>query len=167
MVMKITQRFQGVKLMNAQLMDETLRLLQAEWSPTAGIEMDIIDHTDLLVMSSFLNSYDFAYMRKLHLLTLYTVLSLATKRHQDCHYADPNLTRRILDGDYLYSLYIQLALQFDEYDLISYMAPRIKKWQIKGAEGHSNEESLFTYLEQFLNIEFRHHQASKAVEQVG
>ncbi|AJS61051.1 hypothetical protein [Paenibacillus sp. IHBB 10380] len=153
--------------MNAQLMNESLRLLQAECSPKAGIEMNIIDQTDLLVMSSLLNSYDFVYTRKIHLLTLYAVLSLATKRHQDCSYTDPNLTRKILDGDYLYSLYIQLALQFDEYDLISYMAPRIKKWQIKGAEGHSNEASLFTYLEQFLNLEFQHHQASKAIEQVG
>ncbi|MGF7050270.1 hypothetical protein J2T13_004795 [Paenibacillus sp. DS2015] len=153
--------------MNAQLMNETLRLLQAECSPTAGIKMDIIDHTDLLDMSSLLNSYDFLYKRKIHLLVLYTVLSMATKRHQDCRYTDPDLTRKILDGDYLYSLYIQLAIQFDEHGLISYMAPRIKKWQIRGAEGHSNEESLFTYLEQFLNLEFQHHQACKAIEQVG
>ena len=152
--------------MHTQLMNETIRLLQAECSPKAGITLDI-DWTDMPVVESLLNSYDLAYERKVHLLALYTVLKLATSRHKDCHYSDPNLTRKVLDGDYLYSLYIQLALQYKEFDLITFLAPHIKKWQIKWAEGHSEVELLSTCLEQFLNIEFQRHANCTAVEQVG
>lgn len=152
--------------MHTQLMNETFLLLQAVCSPKAGIMLDI-DRTEMLDTGSLLNRYDLAYERKVHLLALYTVLSLATSRHKDCHYSDPDLTRKVLDGDYLYSLYIQLALQFEEIDLISYLAPHIKKWQIRGAEGHSEVEFLFTCLEQFLNLEFRRGVASTTVEQVG
>ncbi|OAB45414.1 hypothetical protein [Paenibacillus glacialis] len=152
--------------MHTQLMNETFQLLQAECSPKAGIALDI-DRTEMLVTESLLNSYDLAYERKVHLLALYTVLKLATSRHKDCNYSDPNLTRKVLDGDYLYSLYIQLAVQFEEIDLISYLAPHIKKWQIRGAEGHSEVELLYTCLEQFLNLEFRRNVSTATVEQVG
>jgi hypothetical protein len=152
--------------MHTQLMNETFHLLQAECSPKAGITLDI-DWADMLVAESLLNSYDLAYERKLHLLALYTVLTLATSRHKDCHQSDLNLTRKVLDGDYLYSLYIQLALQFKEFDLISFLAPHIKKWQIRWAEGHSEVELLTTCLEQFLNIEFQRNANCATVEQVG
>jgi len=152
--------------MNTKLMNETFLLLQSECSPKAGITFRI-DLTEILDTESLLNSYDLAYERKVHLLALYTVLSLATSRHKDCHHSDPNLTRKVLDGDYLYSLYIQLAVQFEEIDLISYLAPHIKKWQIRGAEGHSGVQMLSTCLEQFLDLEFRRDTYNTTVEQVG
>ena len=162
----IRKPIQGVKNMYTQLMNETFLLLQAECSPKAGIVLDI-DRTEMLVTEALLNSYDLLYERKVRLLALYTILKIATSRHKDCHYSDPNLTRKVLDGDYLYSLYIQLAVQYDEIDLITYLAPHIKKWQIRGAEGHSEVEFLFTCLEQFLNHEFRRDVDSTTVEQVG
>lgn len=152
--------------MHTQLMNETFLILQTECSPAAKIVLDI-DRADLLVAESLLNRYDLEHERRVHILTLYTLLKLATSRHKDCHYSDPNLTRKVLDGDYLYSLYIQLALQFKEFDLISFLAPHIKKWQIIWAEGHSEVELLPTCLEQFLNIEFQCDNNHNSVEQVG
>jgi hypothetical protein len=152
--------------MQTQLMKDTSLLLLSEFSPIANITLDI-NVVDMLNVELLLNKYDLAYNRKIQLLALYTVLKLATNRHQNCQYSDPNLTRKVLDGDYLYSLYIQLALQYDEFDLITFLAPHIKRWQIRGAEGYTEVESLFTCLEQFLDRPFQGDLSCKTVEQVG
>ncbi|MHA0857091.1 hypothetical protein [Paenibacillus sp. CMAA1364] len=152
--------------MQTKLMNETFRLLQIECSPQARISLDGHE-ADMLVAASLLTRYELTDDRRLHLSVLYIVLHIATIRHKNCDFSDPDLTRKVLDGDYLYSLYIQLALQYKEFDLITFLAPRIKKWQIQWAEGDSEVELLSHTFEQYLNVEFQRDVTYTSVEQVG
>ncbi|MFC3750169.1 hypothetical protein [Paenibacillus sp. GCM10012306] len=149
--------------MNNQLAQETFRLLQADMSPIAGIQLHLspVECEQLLPV---LERHDLEYNRKVHLLGIYTILTLAAKRHMECVPHHPDLTRNILDGDYLYSFYLQFAVKTRELDLVAYLAPSIKKMQIRRANGNFAEENLAVIMEEFLIREQRQQgRTSKAI----
>lgn len=140
--------------MNNQLTQETFRLLQADLSPIAGIKLDL-SPVECEPLLRVLERYELEDSRKVHLLGMYTILTLAAKRHLDCAPHHPDLTRNILDGDYLYSFYLQFAVKTRELDLVAYLAPYIKKRQIRRANGDFAEENLADIMEAFLLRERR------------
>lgn len=112
--------------MNQKIIEDTFRLLQAEMSKIAGIQLSL-SPAECEQMLSVLERHDLEYDRKTHLLGIYTILTVAAQRHMECVPHHPDLTRNILDGDYLYSFYLQFAVKYRELDLVAYMAPSIKK----------------------------------------
>lgn len=151
--------------MNTQLMNDTFTLLQLESSPIANISFHI-EQGELLQLEGLLHRYNLSDHRKLHLSSLYTVLSLAFSRHQHCQEDDPELTRKVLDGDYLYSLYVQLAIKFEEMELLKQLAPVIKRWQIRRAANKAVEETLYQAFERFLELEYSIQQRQAMIGQV-
>ncbi|WP_054957424.1 hypothetical protein [Paenibacillus dakarensis] len=148
--------------MNSRLMNDTFRLLQEEWSRDAGIVPDV-PCRDMNRMADVLGPHQLEPERQTVLLALYALLYMAQERHRDCSYSDPDLTKRILDGDYLYSFFLQLAVKYRETDLASYLSPILKRQQIALAEGRRIDKELTTYFEMFLCDEFKHKQAGKAM----
>lgn len=140
--------------MNRQLIEESLRLLQADMSPIAGIQLQLspAECGRLLPVLERLNVED---SRKAPLLGIYIILTSAAQRHMECTPYHPNLTRNILDGDYLYSFYLQFAVKYRELDLVAYLAPSIKKMQIRRSNGDLAEFNLAAGMEQFLLQERR------------
>jgi len=139
---------------NRQLIEESLRLLQADMSPIAGIQLQLspAECGRLLPVLERLNVED---SRKAPLLGIYIILTSAAQRHMECTPYHPNLTRNILDGDYLYSFYLQFAVKYRELDLVAYLAPSIKKMQIRRSNGDLAEFNLAAGMEQFLLQERR------------
>lgn len=148
--------------MNTRLMNDTFRLLHEEWSPIAGIVMDVPCH-DLNRLIRVLGPHQLEPKRQTVLLALYSLLYMAQERHRDCSFHDPDLTRNILDGDYLYSLYLQVAVKYEETDLVSYLAPVLKRQKIALAEGRMIDEDLTIHFDTFLCNEYKHKQAGKAM----
>lgn len=149
--------------MNRQLIEDTFRLLQAEMSPIAGIQLQL-SPAEFEQLLSVLERHDLEYNRKVHLLGIHTILTLAAERHMECAPHHPDLTRNILDGDYLYSFYLQFAVKYRELDLVAYLAPSIKKMQIRRSNGDFAEENPAAGMEQFLNQERRQqNRTSKAI----
>ncbi len=149
--------------MNRQLIEDTFRLLQAEMSPIAGIQLQL-SPAEFEQLLSVLERHDLEYNRKVHLLGIHTILTLAAERHMECAPHHPDLTRNILDGDYLYSFYLQFAVKYRELDLVTYLAPSIKKMQIRRSNGDFAEENPAAGMEQFLNQERRQqNRTSKAI----
>lgn len=148
--------------MNTRLMNDTFRLLNEEWSPIAGIVLDISCH-DLNRLADVLGPHQLESERQTVLMALYSLLHMARERHRDCSFRDTDLTRNILDGDYLYSLYLQLAVKYRETDLVSHLAPVLKRQQIAFAEGRLLDENLTKHFETFLCSEYKHKQTGRAM----
>lgn len=149
--------------MNRQLMEESFRLLQADLSPIAGIQLQL-SPADFERLLPVLERYNVEDDRKAPLLGIYIILTLAAQRHLECTPYHPNLTRNILDGDYLYSFYLQFAVKYRELDLVAYLAPSIKKMQIRRSNGNLAEENLASGIEQFLIQQSRQQsRTSKAI----
>ncbi|MNC75315.1 hypothetical protein D3C75_1268260 [compost metagenome] len=89
---------------------------------------------------------------------------MAAQRHMECTPYHPDLTRNILDGDYLYSFYLQLAVKYRELDLVAYLAPSIKKMQIARSNGDFADQNPAAGIEEFLIQEQRpQSRTSKAI----
>jgi hypothetical protein len=156
-------RQEGENLVNKQLIEDTLRLLHTEMSPIAGIQLQPSPAACEQLLS-VLERHDLEYNRKVNLLGIYTILTLAAERHMECIPHHPDLTRNILDGDYLYSFYLQFAVKCRELDLVAYLAPSIKKMQIRRSNGDFAEQDPAAGIEQFLIQECRQRsRTSKAI----
>ncbi len=150
-------------LMNRQLIEDSIRQLQAEMSPVAGIQLDL-SPAECERMLAVLERHDLEYDRKLHLLGIYSILTLAAERHMECVPHHPDLTRNILDGDYLYSFYLQFAVKCRELDLVAYLAPSVKKMQIRRSNGDFAEYNPAAGIDEFLLQESRQRsRTSKAI----
>lgn len=149
--------------MNRQLIEDSFRLLQANMSPIAGIQLQP-SPAECERLLSVLESHNVVDSRKAPLLGIYIILTAAEQRHADCAPFHPNLTRNILDGDYLYSFYLQFAVKYRELELVAYLAPSIKKMQIRRSNGDLAEMNLAVGMEQFLIQEHRQqNHTSKAI----
>lgn len=135
--------------MNQKLIEDTFRLLQAEMSPLAGIQLSL-SPAECEQLLPVLERHDLEYDRKVHLLGIYIILTVAAERHRECVPHHPDLTRNILDGDYLYSFYLQFAVKCRELDLVAYMAPLIKKMQIERSNGEFTERLTVREFDEFL-----------------
>jgi hypothetical protein len=148
---------------NKKLIEDTFRLLQAEMSPIAGIQL-YLSPAECEQLLSVLERHDLEYDRKVHLLGIYTILTVAAQRHMECVPHHPDLTRNILDGDYLYSFYLQFAVKCRELDLVAYLAPSIKKMQIGVSNGDFTERNPAQGFDEFLIQERRQgSRTSKAI----
>ncbi|NGZ77399.1 hypothetical protein [Saccharibacillus alkalitolerans] len=136
--------------MNDIMIREALDRLQGEIDPITRIRL----HPEKAVLFEALAVFERCGVEKPRLpglLAVYALLAEALARHsQPLELDDPELTRRILDGDYLYSLYIRYALKCMEEPLLRELSPFVKKIQIARALGQNGEPSLLSAFEQVL-----------------
>lgn len=151
------------RILNRQLIEDTFRLLKAEMSPIAGIQL-YLSPAECEQLLPVLERHDLEYDRKVHLFGIYIILTVAAQRHMECVPHHPDLTRNILDGDYLYSFYLQFAVKCRELDLVAYLAPSIKKMQIRRSNGEFAEHNPAARIEDFLLQErSQQNRTSKAI----
>ncbi|MDU4698527.1 MAG: hypothetical protein E6Y08_22170 [Paenibacillus sp.] len=150
--------------MKFQLIQDAYRLLQGELSPEAGIQIDL-PYEEATPLADLLLQYDMTPALQRQRLSIYIAIKLAMQRHSECSSLAPGeaLTRKVLDGDYLYSFYVELCLKWEEFDLLVYLAPIIKQLQIKRVEGRSEDERLLKAWELFLQLENNRSTATKAM----
>ncbi|MFD1177386.1 hypothetical protein ACFQ3W_13910 [Paenibacillus puldeungensis] len=150
--------------MKLKLFQDACHLLQGELSPEAGIHLDL-SQEEVAPLVNLLEQYDMPTVRQCRLLSIYIAIKLALQRHIGCDNTESGefLTRKVLDGDYLYSFYVQICLKWEEYDLLSYMAPVIKQIQIKRVEGRPEDDRLLKGWELFLQLENNRRPTSKAI----
>lgn len=136
------------------LIQDAVKLLQGELSPVTGIAADG-DAADALLFdaATTLGEHDLPPLRASRVLALYYAIALAMQSHSGCEEPGKASTRRILDGDYLYSLYLQMALKWEEYEFVSVLAPYIKSIQIKRAEGTPQDDLLLMGFATFISEE--------------
>lgn len=150
--------------MKSELFQDALLLLQKEISPETGIILDLKEE-DVLPLIDLLQQYPLSPHRQHRLLSIYIAIKFALLRHECCteSASGEQLTRSVLDGDYLYSLYMQLGLKWEEYDLLTHLASLIKRIQINQVEGTPVEDLLLTGWGVYLQLEDRRKRSSKAI----
>lgn len=137
--------------MNDIMIREALERLQAEIDPVTRIRLEP-EQTVMVEALHVFKRCGVEPLRLPRLLAVYILLASALERHAEpLSLNDTELTRRILDGDYLYSLYIQYALKCREEPLLRGLAPFVKKIQIARALGRSQEIRLLSAFEQVLD----------------
>ncbi|GGN99744.1 hypothetical protein [Saccharibacillus kuerlensis] len=136
--------------MKDTIIREALERLQTEIDPVTRIRLSP-DQAALAEALTVFERCGVERQRLPGLLTVYILLSSALDRHAEpMELEDAELTRRILDGDYLYSLYIQYALKCREGSLMRGLSPFVKKIQIARALGRNGEVPLLSAFEQVL-----------------
>ena len=136
--------------MNDIMIREALERLQAEIDPVTRIRLKP-EKSVLVEALTVFERCGVEPLRRPRLLAIYTLLASAFARHSEpLELDDTELTRRILDGDYLYSLYIQYALKCKEESLLRGLSPFVKKIQIARALGRDEEVPLLSAFEQIL-----------------
>lgn len=136
--------------MNDMIIREALERLQTEIDPITRIRIEP-EPAALAEALGVFKRCGAEPLRLPRLLAVYLLLASALERHaQPLSSDDPELTRRILDGDYLYSLYIQYALKCKEESLLRGLAPFVKKIQIGRALGRGQEIRLLSAFEHVL-----------------
>lgn len=153
--------------MNRHLTQDALLLLQAELSPIAGIQLSFeAEEGDRLL--AVLDGFEMDARRRVCLAGLYIILTEAARSHMKCNHDDQDLVRHVLDGDYLYSFYLQFAIQHRELDLVAFLAPYVKRQQIARSCGQDGETDYARLIGQYLVKEFKKSgRPAKAIEQVG
>ncbi|WHX49785.1 hypothetical protein QNH46_03630 [Paenibacillus woosongensis] len=146
------------------LVQDACHLLQGDISPDTGIILDL-RREDALPVAHLLIQYDLPAERQIRLLSIYIAIKLALQRHRDCNLLEPGdeLTRKVLDGDYLYSFYVQQCLRYEEFNLLTHLAPTVKQIQIKRVEERPEDERLATAFEVFLRLEHHRNTTRKAI----
>lgn len=150
--------------MKSMLIQDACHLLQGEISPETGIHLNLLVD-DVQPMTTLIEQYDLPEIRSIYLISIYIAIKLALQSHDQCDESltGEALTRKVLDGDYLYSLYVQMCLKWKEYDLLIHLAPVIKQIQIKRINGDVAEDRLLKSFELFLRLDHNHVRASKAI----
>lgn len=150
--------------MKSKLIQDACHLLQGEISPEAGIHLNLSED-DVQPMTDLLEQFDLHELRARRLLSIYIAIKVALLRHSSCDESITGeaLTRLVLDGDYLYSLYLQLCLKWNEYDLITHLSPVVKQIQIRRMDGKPEDDNLLQAFELFLKLDHSRNRASKAI----
>ncbi|WP_334074764.1 MULTISPECIES: hypothetical protein [Paenibacillus] len=140
--------------MNVELIQNASHLLRGELSPETGIELDL-PVAAIQPYALLLEQSEMPAVRRQRLLSIYIAIKLALQRHGECEATGGGeaLVRKVLDGDYLYSLYVQLCLKWGEIDLLAKLAPVLKQIQIQRAEGQPDDDHLLKSLELYLQLE--------------
>lgn len=148
--------------MKNSFIDDAFHILKGELAPEAGISLDLKED-DVLPMCNLLERYDLPALRQCRILSIYSAIKIALLRHSSTSCSGEELTRKVLDGDYLYSLYVQLCLKWEEYNLLSHLAPIIKVIQIKRADCKPEDDRLIKGFELFLQLELNRSTRSQAI----
>lgn len=140
--------------MDKQIIQETIAMLQAKLSPDAAINIDL-DPEMSIELIHLLTAYGVERERQKVLLACYMLLELAKQKH--CMLSDDNytLTKQILDGDYLTSMYYDFALNHQEAELVAYLAPVNKQIHIRMAEGQVTDRMLYNRFCKFISRNYR------------
>lgn len=127
--------------MDTQLITKTIRQLHRELSPEAAISLDQSEYL-ARDLAEELSRTGMPEERKIAILGCYMILQLALKRHSGLKADDPDLTKRVLDGDYLLSFYYDFALLHNETELTEFLASVNKQIQIQQALGLPVQDRL-------------------------
>lgn len=140
--------------MDNLLIQETIDMLQNKLSPDAAIQINL-DMNSFTDMITLLQTYSVERERQKVLLACYMLLQLAKQKH--CELSDDNhaLSKQILDGDYLNSMYYDFALSNHEIELVAYLAPVNKQIHIRMAEGKAPDRMLYNQFYKFITRKYR------------
>jgi hypothetical protein len=131
------------------LISQTMNQLKKQLSQEAGIAIEM-DTRWVRDMAEFLNEYDMEDDRRECILGCYILLRLSLQCHDGVGKDEQQLTKRILDGDYLQSLYFEYALRYKAMDLLRSLATVHKSLQIRRIEGKPADYLLGTAIQQFV-----------------
>jgi len=137
----------------SQLMTQTFKQLTEQLAPDAGIAIEVNTRW-VKEMAHFLNEYDMDDARRQCILGCYVLLRLSLQSHGDVQEEDEQLTRKILDGDYLQSSYYEYALANQSLDLLAALAPVLKTIHIRRIEGKPADFILPTAIHQFVTYRY-------------
>lgn len=117
---------------DTRLLGETVAMLRQYIDNETAIAIEAEDSDELLQdVVRLLHMYNLAASRKIHILGCFMLMRQAVCRHRDLALEDnESLTRSILSGDYLFSLYYRLGMKGKEWRLLQHLAPFYKKVQI-------------------------------------
>lgn len=101
-------------------------------------------------MAEFLNGYHMEESVRVLLLGCYVLLRSSLQSHDLVEKEPSRLTKHVLDGDYLQSLYFDYALRHKALDLIKALANVYKTLQIRRIEGKPMDYLLAAEIQQFV-----------------
>ncbi|MGG1880137.1 hypothetical protein ABDI30_21550 [Paenibacillus cisolokensis] len=117
--------------MDMNLLQDTISMLQQHIDAGTEIELTDMDGAPVQDIANLLNAYELAYSRKMTVLACCMLIHAAITRHKKLAVQDnSNLTRSILDGDYLTGLLYRLAVKRKEWKLLSRLLPFHKRVQL-------------------------------------
>ncbi|CAH0120292.1 MULTISPECIES: hypothetical protein [unclassified Paenibacillus] len=131
------------------LIQDTIATVQRHISPETSIRLET--SVNLLPdMAALIRACEADRHRQIHLLGSYLLVRMAMRRHAGLTASDPDLTERILDGDYLLGCYYDWICRAEEFDLLAWLAPVVKKLQIRAVSGKAGEHLLDEAYRTFL-----------------
>jgi hypothetical protein len=146
--------------MNNILIQDTIRMLQQEVSQDTLIRLSYDEHS-LEEVAGLLHNYKLTRARRAAILGCYILISSAIRKHQELTCDNTHdLTKNILDGDYLFGLYYQRLVEQKEFQLLRYLVPAHKRMQIGLIEGKSLEvmyAQMTEQIQQYLDQECTSH----------
>lgn len=138
-----------MKSLNNPLVQETIQMLQHALSQEAQVTLTP-DYRAVNNMAQLIGSYQIDCAERMHLLGCFILLHMSLNKHHGLNLTDGQLTKHILDGDYLCSMYYDLALKWRNFDLLTFLAPVHKQIQISRVQGDKKEYLLSQRFQQFL-----------------
>ncbi|MCR8645284.1 hypothetical protein NV379_21745 [Paenibacillus sp. N1-5-1-14] len=139
-----------MKSLNHPLLLDTIQMLQDSLSQEAKVTLTP-DYRALHNMVQLIESYQMEGLQRQHVLGCYILLHMSLMKHQGLSLADGQLTKHILDGDYLCSMYYDLAMKWELFGLLTFLAPVHKQIQISRVQGDKKDFLLTQRFQQYLN----------------
>jgi hypothetical protein len=135
--------------MDMQLFHDTVRMLEHEIGHDVFNRIQMNDEL-VIEMINILQAYQLTQARKKVILGSFMMLYTAVRKHRVTQINNnKEITKNILDGDYLMGTYFQLLMQQNETELIRYLIPAHKKMQIDLIEGKQIEDIWIGWMKQF------------------
>ncbi|MNJ60999.1 hypothetical protein D3C77_567660 [compost metagenome] len=115
-----------------ELLYETVSMLKQHIDSGTAIVLEKEDEDELLRgIVALLQEYELTKSRKMTVLGCCMLIRMAIKKHRELAlHRNDELTRSILDGDYLIGLYYRFATGRKEWKLLTHLAPFHKKMQV-------------------------------------
>ena len=140
--------------MTTMLLHEALRLLREQMDPSVemALTLDAVPSEDI---AALLQVHELEQGRKVTILACCILIRMAVIKHRRLSAEDnEQLTRAILDGDYLSGLVYRLASRRKEWKLLGMLTPLQKRMQLALLRGRA-AEGLFAeqhqHIAEYLN----------------
>lgn len=140
--------------MDHKLINDTFTLLRQHMDAQSNIEVQLEDQAMKEIMT-LLDAYELAYSRKITVMACFMLIYSALRKHKELlPHDDKELSRSILDGDYLLGLYHKIAAQRKEIKLLMHLSLFNKRMQLALLKGktstslfHELKAEIQTYLD--------------------
>lgn len=143
-------------MLDLELLQDTIGLLRQHDESGSAVDSEL-DDAWMQEIIELLNAYKLSHFRKITFLACYMLIYTAIHKHQELIAGeDTQLSRGILDGDYLFGLYYRLAASREEWKLVLHLTLFNKKMQLALIKGHSTPSLLSDLKQEFRTYLDRH-----------